>query len=255
MPGNNAVKARIVQGTSRIWLALWRDFEPLWCVVGVSAAVAVVGVASATSLHRLDSGHPGGARPGGRRRRRWWSRPRADTPPALVGLIVLAAVDLGCYGLSYAVHPRERRAGAVRGIGSHSARQSRRPGRRLVAPLRRAGPAHRRLDDAGGWRRADGYAGLEPRRQLDYRPLARPARGRRSLGRARPVHGRHRRSETVRRPLAGSARPVAAGAAGDANPRPAATPAVDIARICPDTTALCEVPLGSAGVEAGQGRA
>ena len=74
-----------------------------------------------------------------------------------------------------------------------------------------------------GWYRADGYAGLEPQRELDYASPARPASRGDGLGRARPGHVANRRPGAARRRLAGSARHAAAGPPGDARrgqPRP-----------------------------------
>jgi len=90
---------------------------------------------------------------------------------ALVGLILFAAVDLGIYGLSYAVYPHtfelEKYVAATvtppAGAG----------GRMMASPL----PLEERNKRTGnqmtlaGWHRADGYAGLEPQRRLDYRRL------------------------------------------------------------------------------------
>ena len=91
---------------------------------------------------------------------------------ALLGLVLFAALDLGSYGLSYAVCV-------------HTARLDRMIAATFVPP----GPVDgrmvadlQRFDDPGprwgnqfllaGWYRADGYAGLEPQRRLDYRQLA-----------------------------------------------------------------------------------
>ena len=175
-------------------------------------------------------------------------------PAALVGLIVLAAVDQGCYGLSYAVYPQsamleEYVASARTPPGN--------PDGRVVGSLLRFDQPGLRTGDLmtlAGWRRADGYAGLEPRRQLDYHLLP-----------ALRVAG----VRWVQRD------PSTAGIAGlkpyddrwmeVPNPLPrvrlvtqtktSRDPAIDIARIRPDTTALMRSPAGSAGVDAGHGRA
>ncbi len=88
--------------------------------------------------------------------------------PALVGLILFAAADLGFYGLSHSVYSHttrlDRFVAATVTPPSHA-------DERVVAstvPL-----AERRLRmgnqiTMAGWRRADGYAGLEPRQRLDY---------------------------------------------------------------------------------------
>ena len=95
-----------------------------------------------------------------------------------------------------------------------------------------------------GWRRADGYAGLEPRRQLDYRllPALRVAGVRWvQCATRRPIDiaglkPRDDRWLEVPDPLPRVRLVTQTQASSD--------PAGDIARICPDTTALCEVPLG-----------
>lgn len=91
--------------------------------------------------------------------------------PAMVGLVLLGSADLGWYGLSYAVYPETYPLpqwlaatpvppGECRGrvladlAGGH-------------APAPRTGNEMTML----GWQRADGYAGLEPARQLDFRQL------------------------------------------------------------------------------------
>ena len=108
-----------------------------------------------------------------------------------------------------------------------------------------------------GWRRADGYAGLEPRRQLDYRllPALRVAGVRWVQRNPSTIAGLSRRADSrADDRLAGSARPAAPGAAGHADPNQQ-PPRRRHRAICPDTTALCEVPLGPARLEAGHGRA
>ena len=86
---------------------------------------------------------------------------------SLIGLIFLAAADLGMYGLSYAVHPHVARAGEIasndfpavaHGRVALDLRSIHRPGPRLGNQMLLA-----------GMRRVDGYVGLEPDRVLDYR--------------------------------------------------------------------------------------
>jgi hypothetical protein len=225
------------------WLAVWRDFEPLWCLVGFAAAVAIAGVtlrhesyiapistvlvgplllAVATVLVALAV--------------RGYSS-------ALVGLILLAALDLGYYGMSYSVYSHNER------LDDFVASASTPPGEpdsRVVASLYQVdepGPRMGDLITLAGWSRADGYAGLEPRRQLDYRLLP-------SL-----------RVAGVRWVLRNSSTADIAGLkphddfwleVPDPLPRirlvtqtkTTSDPAADIATVCPDTTALCEMPIG-----------
>ena len=91
---------------------------------------------------------------------------------ALVGLVLFTAVDLGAYGLSYAVYPYSKTLDTYASrvtappAGSHG---------RVLADLI---PYDRPMPHTGngmtilGWHRVDGYAGLEPARQLDYGRLA-----------------------------------------------------------------------------------
>ena len=106
----------------------------------------------------------------------------------LVGLILLAAVRPGLVRPELLrLSAQRRHAGAVRGLGRTP------PGNadgRVVASLLRFDQPGLRTGDLmtlGGWRRADGYAGLEPRRQLDYRLLPALRVAGRSLGPAQPV--------------------------------------------------------------------
>jgi hypothetical protein len=91
---------------------------------------------------------------------------------AQVGLVLFAAFDLGCYGMTYAVYHRTTRLAQY-------------PSRQVVPPGELGGrvlASHARLKKLGyrtgnevtlaGWGRADGYAGLEPRQRLDYGRLA-----------------------------------------------------------------------------------
>ncbi len=88
---------------------------------------------------------------------------------ALIALVVLAAIDLGSYGLSYAV------LGRTADLNTYVADSSRPPGTprvRVAAGGDRAG--HRTGDRMllAGVTRIDGYAGLEPAKRLDYHDLA-----------------------------------------------------------------------------------
>lgn len=160
-----------VHGTPRRTMR-WGRFGVLWAVVAVSGAVALVGLA----LH---------AQP-------WMaSVPAVLAGPlllagaavlvalaasgvraALVGLILFAAADLGVYGLTYAVYPQTTRL--QRFIASAATPPAGTEGRVMASPLRfdQQGLRVGNQMTLAGWHRADGYAGLEPRRRLDYRRLA-----------------------------------------------------------------------------------
>jgi hypothetical protein len=150
----------------------WRQLLPLWTVAGASGAVALVGLAlqgrSFIAPPALVLAGPllvGAAAvlvALGARGARW----------APVAMVLFAAADLGVYGLSYAAWPHTERP------DEFLARQHVPPdvarGRVLVNLMR--------FDEEGlrcgneltlaGWHRADGYAGLEPARLLDYAQLA-----------------------------------------------------------------------------------
>ncbi|MGA2063828.1 MAG: hypothetical protein ABSG86_02615 [Thermoguttaceae bacterium] len=158
---------------------LWRDFEPLWAVVLAGVAVAGVGwvlqgkpavgclpgvlagpliLAAATIL--LIAAAKG-------------------VRGAMIGLILLAAADLGCYGLSFALaEPTDLFAAAWDG-GVHPPAEAASAGARrsrVFAPRGNADGAPAAVGNQmtlAGWQRLDGYAELEPRRELNY--LALPA--------------------------------------------------------------------------------
>ncbi len=233
------------------WLALARDFEPLWCVVGLSAAAAV---AAFLLRHKPCVGSTAGILAGpallatatvlvvlAARGRAW----------ALVGLIVMAALDQGWYGLSDSIYGRTATlqqcvASAEtppneEGDGTQSAPAT----RRVLASLLRSDQPGLRTGDLmilDGWRRADGYAGLEPQRELDYRllPALRVA-GVRWVKRdpatmeIAGLASRNPRWLEVPHPLP-RARMVTRTRLGT-------DPACDIARVQPETTAVCEVPI------------
>ncbi len=226
----------------RPWRGLWRDYEPLWCIVGFSAVVALIGLgfcrqpymasapailagpvllaAAAVLVVLAAKGHSA----------------------ALVGLILFAAADLGFYGMSYSVYAHndvlQRYVAAARtppGV----------PEGRVVADLLRFDAPGLRTGDLmtlRGWERADGYAGLAPRRRLDYRllPALRVAGVRwvkndpstSVVAGLKPYNGRWLQ---VPDPLP-RVRLVS-------RTRTSSNPATDISAICPDDTALVEVPL------------
>jgi len=86
-------------------------------------------------------------------------------------LVWLAALDLGIYGLSYSAWPHSA------DFESYIAALPTPPGKptdRFAGDLSRFDEQSLRMGDQAllaGWQRIDGYLGLEPQRQLDYRQL------------------------------------------------------------------------------------
>ncbi len=104
--------------------------------------------------------------------------------PALVGLMLFAAIDLGVYGLTYAVYPKTYPLDyfvthlvkpPADSVGRDKwAGRDERAGRVLV-DLKRFDQTGSRAGNQlmlAGWCRAFGYAGLEPDSRLDYRQLS-----------------------------------------------------------------------------------
>lgn len=150
----------------------WRELTPLAVLTGMSVAVALAGqlVADRSLL----------AAPAA-----IWAGPLCIGSASLLlalaargvrgtatALVVLAAVDAGCYGLSYSIYRHAYQ------LDSFLARVAVPPaasnGRVLADALRADQPGLRIGNQMTmlGWHRADGYAGLEPGRRLDYRTLA-----------------------------------------------------------------------------------
>jgi hypothetical protein len=145
---------------------------PLWAVVGLAVAVAVVGVV----LH----GNPHIAGPGAvlagpallGAAAALVTLAARGFRVALVGLVLLAAADLGFYGLSYAVYPGARDLDEV--IAETPSPPGQPDGRVLAGAWCLDGRGYRTGNEIvlAGWHRADGYAGLDPRKHLDYARLA-----------------------------------------------------------------------------------
>jgi hypothetical protein len=94
------------------------------------------------------------------RRQRW----------ALVALPILTAVDLGAYGLSYSVYSDVSPLAAFQELPDPPPGT---PGERMLADVfnpHRLRKGNRAL--LAGWKRVDGYAGLEPARVLSYNSLS-----------------------------------------------------------------------------------
>jgi len=158
---------------------------------------------------------------------------------ARFALVLLAAVDLGIYGMSYAVYPWTMALSEF--VATTDAPPSP-PAKRIAVDLSEPNQPFVHLGDRlllSGWRFADGYAGLEPARRLDYRmPAALRAAG---VGWAVNVDGLARRLGIAA--SAGSWIPL-----NDSLPRAqlfshatvSADPAHDIGRIALGSTALVD---------------
>jgi hypothetical protein len=224
----------------------WRQFRPLWIVVFMSVEAAVTGLVL-------------------RNRPQFGPWPAILLGPvliflaalllalaargsraALLGLVLFAAVDLGSYGLSYAVLNRGCTARLDRLTATTFAPPGP-PDGRIVADLMRFDDPNPRWGNQfilAGWYRADGYAGLEPQRRLDYRQLAalrvagvRWVRRSRSSATIAGLLDGDRNWRQVPSPLP-RARLVA-------RVEPSDDPAHDLARINVATTALVEKGDGS----------
>jgi hypothetical protein len=91
---------------------------------------------------------------------------------ARFALVLFAAVDLGVYGMSYAVFSRTMALSEF--VATTNAPPSA-PAKRIAVDLAEPNQPFVHLGDRlllGGWSFADGYAGLEPARRLDYREPA-----------------------------------------------------------------------------------
>jgi hypothetical protein len=219
-----------------------RELVPLWVVVLASVLAALAGLA----FQEFDFIAPA---------------PSVLAGPLLIGaaavlvalcargvrwgpavLVLLAAADLGVYGLSYATYPRmERLSHLIRRTDMPPAR----PDGRVMADVARPGPSSLRAGNQitlAGWRRADGYAGLEPVRYLDY-----------AQENALRAAGVRWVAETQRTAPAGDVRPCRQEWLEVPQPlprvwlvarvRPSREPARDIQRIDVVSAALVENPL------------
>ena len=161
---------------------------------------------------------------------------------ALVCVVLFAAADLGGYGLSYAVYPHTVRPCQLVATVDVPAAE---PDGRVVGsivPFNEQGLQTGNQLTLAGWHRADGYAGLQPRRQLDYRCLsALRIAGVRWVKRTEAndkIEGlvpRGPRWLEVPRPLPRVRLVTRVATSND--------PSVDIERIPVESTALGEVPL------------
>jgi hypothetical protein len=226
----------------RSWLALWRDFEPLWCAVGFSAAVAVAGF---KLRHESYLSSPAAIAAGPLlflAAAALMAMAARGSTVALKALILLAACDLGWYGLTYTAYPKNAR---LEDYVATARTPPGEPGGRVLASLLRFDQPGLRTGDLmllSGWRRADGYVGMEPRRRLDYGllPALRVANVQwvqrdSSTAQIAGLVPRDDRWLEVPQPLP-RVRLVT-------QTRTGSDPACDIARVSPDTTAICELPL------------
>ncbi len=89
--------------------------------------------------------------------------------PAIVCLVLFTTIDLGIYGLSYAIYPGSEPLEEFAVFPDAPATSSR---SRILADVEN--PARLRKGNRlllSGWSRVDGYAGLEPMRRLSYRSV------------------------------------------------------------------------------------
>ena len=250
MPNQKGVPPALIQ-RHRSWRDLWKDFEPLWCIVGFSATVAAVGL---WLRHQPQIGAVPAILAGPvllAIAARLVALAARGHSAALVGLILFAAADLGCYGLSYLVYSHndvlERYVASARTPPGE-------PDGRVVGDLLRfdePGLHTGNLMTLRGWPRADGYAGLAPHRRLDYRllPALRVAGVRwvqknQSTSAVVGLKPYNDRWLEVPGPLP-RVRLLS-------QTRTSSDPGADILTICPDTTALVEVPLGLPASEPGK---
>ena len=150
----------------------WAELKPLWIVAAAAVLATAVGLAL--------QGNPHVASPGAVligpllicSAAVLMTLAARGSRAALVGLVLFTAVDLGAYGLSYAVYPYSK---TLDTYASQVTAPPAGPRGRVLADLI---PFDRPMPHTGngmtilGWHRVDGYAGLEPARQLDYGRLA-----------------------------------------------------------------------------------
>jgi hypothetical protein len=150
----------------------WKGYEALWLVVILSILVALVGLihypnSQLASIWCILAGvilFFGAAC--------LIARVAAGNRVALIQMVLLTAADLGIYGLSNSL------CGSTADIASYVASVATPPGDqscRIVCCLRPFNDLGIRVGDQitlRGYERADGYLGLEPKKQLDYHRLS-----------------------------------------------------------------------------------
>jgi hypothetical protein len=161
---------------------------------------------------------------------------------AATALILLTAIDLGAYGMSYSVYPHTAALDRlVAAVPVPPAAATSRVALDLLAANRPGLHVGNQIL-LDGWLRADGYAGLEPAKQLDYRTIA-----------ALRVAGVGWVKEGANVADGGFLQRASSGWLKIENPLPRArlltnaiaseNPADDIGKIPLETTALVEQPL------------
>jgi len=146
--------------------------RPLWAVVGLAVAVAAVGVVLRGNPHIAGLGAVLAGPALLAAAAMLLSLAARGFRLALVGLVLLAGADLGFYGLSYAVYPGVCDLDEL--IAETPTPPGEPDGRVLAGSWCLDGRGYRTGNELvlAGWHRADGYAGLDPRKQLDYGRLA-----------------------------------------------------------------------------------
>ncbi len=171
--------ATLVRRHSQDAPASWRSLAPLAVAFGASLAAAVAGVvlrdlpeiapSPLVLAGPLAIGAAAALLALAARGRRW----------AFWGLIVLMVADLGAYGLSYSVYPQAETYDEYLASADVPPREPGKPGEpgapRVLADLLPFDEPGIRTGNQlllAGFSRADGYAGLEPFRRLDYGKVA-----------------------------------------------------------------------------------
>jgi hypothetical protein len=218
-------------------------FKALWCLLGTSLLVALVGLAL---RHRLPIAAPKSVFAGpllvavaawlvarAERGARW--------APAV--LVLLALGDLSAYGFGYAIWRHTHTLGEYIALAARPPADGP-PGQTPGADLHPDEPTVGAENTIvlAGWRRMDGYAGLEPWRQLDYQRVetlrVAGVRWVRANRRTRKIAGLSDRGAgwlEVPRPLS----PIRLVT----HVRVSRTPRADVAAVALESTALVEVPV------------
>ncbi|MCE9555959.1 MAG: YfhO family protein [Planctomycetes bacterium] len=209
-----------------------KGYTLLWVLVGLSAAIAII---AALAWPQHVASWPvivAGPLLFGITAALVWLADH-NSRAALVGLVILAAIDLGAYGMSYSVY------GQTETLESFAQAWPAPPQNnqtRLLVESPASDPHAPREGNQSllsGWSRARGYAGLEPASRLDY--------GQRNAQRVAGIGwlGTERKTNQVRRVIATPTTPLPA-ARLLAHVQSSRNPARDIEQIDPATTALVE---------------
>jgi len=169
----HAAQAFTAEGAAKQYMPLVSlgNCLPLWILAAVSLATAALGVALCDES-RIASIYlvlVGPVLFVAAAVLTYWSARGSSV--ALVGVILLAAVDLGAYGLSYSVYPY---CPKMEDYLSRIPTPPESDNNRVLGSIYRYDRPGLRTGDQivlRGWSRADGYAGLEPLQSLDYAML------------------------------------------------------------------------------------